>query len=189
MALIIDGYNLLFAIGLPVGSGGPHGLRTARGRLLEFLTRSLAPHEIGATVVVFDSAQAVGHLPQQFHYRGIEVRFAAQHATADDLIEELIRQESVPRRLTVVSSDHRLQQAARRRRAIAVDSEAWYEALLERKGGSGFEPPADEPADSTTEDEAETEKDFWLRTFDTDEDPIVMPDDPFPPGYGDDLES
>ena len=33
-------------------------------------------------------------------------------------IEELIRKESAPRRLTVVSSDHRVQRAARRRKAM-----------------------------------------------------------------------
>ena len=63
-------------------------------------------------------------------HRGITVRFAAQYEEADELIEELIRADSAPRRLVVVSSDHRIQRAARRRRAKAVDSDVWYAELV-----------------------------------------------------------
>ena len=48
-------------------------------------------------------------------HRGLTVRFAVRYEEADRLIEELIRADSAPRRLVVVSSDHRLQRAARRR--------------------------------------------------------------------------
>ena len=189
MALIIDGYNLLHAIGLPSSVGEPQAWRQARTGLLNFLAASLEPGEIRTTVVVFDSALSLRHLPRKLVYRGIEVRFSSEHASADELIEELIRLESAPRRLTVVSSDHRVQQAARRRRATAVDSEAWYLAVTERKRRSASESePGDERDDRAAAEEANL--DFWLKAFSTDqEEPLNDVDNPFPPGYADDLEN
>ena len=130
MALVIDGYNLMHAIGLLDQRRGPHVLEKARLTLLNTLAESLDPAELPHTTVVFDAKDVPRHVPDRLEHRGICVRFAAEEDEADELIEELIRTDSVPRRLTVVSSDHRLQTAARRRRARFADSEAWWDALL-----------------------------------------------------------
>jgi uncharacterized protein len=66
-------------------------------------------------------------------YRGITVRFASRYADADSLIEELIRHDDSPRRLVVVSSDHRLQRAAKRRRAAAIDADVWYAQVVRER--------------------------------------------------------
>ena len=44
-------------------------------------------------------------------------------------MEEYIDLHTAPRNLTVVSSDHRVQRAAKRRRAQAVDSNLWYQRI------------------------------------------------------------
>jgi predicted RNA-binding protein with PIN domain len=133
MSLLIDGYNLLHATGI-LGRGiGPGGLQRARLAMLNFLAESLDPPEVPRTSVVFDAREAPWGLPRVLDHRGITVRFAAEQEDADALIEELIRRESAPRRLTVVSSDHRLQRAARHRRAAAVDSDVWYAEILRRR--------------------------------------------------------
>ena len=133
MSLLIDGYNLLNAVGI-VGRGvGPGGLERSRRALLNFLAESLDPEEVARTTVVFDAADAPPGLPRVTEHRGLTVRFAAKYADADSLIEELIQAESAPRRLTVVSSDHRLHRAARRRRARAVDSDVWYAEVVRRR--------------------------------------------------------
>jgi uncharacterized protein len=130
MPLIIDGYNLLNVVGI-VGRGiGPGGLERARMALLNFLAESLAPKDIPKTIVVFDSREAPWGLPRAVLHRGLSVQYASKYPDADCLIEELIKRESAPRQLTVVSSDHRLQRAARRRRARALDSDAWYAEVL-----------------------------------------------------------
>ena len=51
-------------------------------------------------------------MPRETTHKGLVVRFAAREADADSLIEELIIADHSPRRLTVVSSDHRIQRAA-----------------------------------------------------------------------------
>ena len=133
MSLLIDGYNLLNAVGIIPRGVGPGTLERARLALLNFLAESLEPAEVAQTTVVFDAGDAPRGLPRAVEHRGLTVRFAAGYEDADALIEELIRAESAPRRLTVVSSDHRLQRAARRRRARAVDSDAWYAEAVRRR--------------------------------------------------------
>ena len=133
MTLLIDGYNLLNSVGI-VGRGvGGSSLQRSRIALLNFLAQSLEEAEIRRTTVVFDAAEAPPGLPRLIEHRGLTVRFAAGYPDADTLIEALIRSDSAPRRLTVVSSDHRVQRAARRRKAKAVDSDVWYARLLDRR--------------------------------------------------------
>ena len=196
MALLIDGYNLLYASGFLGRRRGPGGLARARGALLNFLSATLSPAQVSRTTVVFDSRQApLGGVSTATH-RGIQVRFAVGFAEADDLIEHLIQENSAPRRLTVVSSDHRLQRAARRRRAVAVDSEDWL-ARLERRARSTHD-AAEVP--KTPHDRVLTDAEIqaWLEHFGVDSEDSVQaaesgdkpfPTDcgPFPPDYGDDL--
>ncbi len=133
MPLIIDGYNLISAVGIMGRGVGPGSLERARLALLNFLAESLEPGEIGRTIIVFDAKNAPTGLPRIVVHRGLTVQFAARYPDADSLIEELIDEDSAPRNLTVVSSDHRIQRAARRRRAIPVDSDIWYERVLDHR--------------------------------------------------------
>ena len=130
MSLLIDGYNLLNATGIVGRGAGPGGLERSRLALLNFLAESIDPKEIPHTTIVFDAQNAPPGLPRVISHRGITVRFAANYEDADSQIEELIHSDSVPRRLTVVSSDHRLQRAARRRHAAAIASDVWYAELI-----------------------------------------------------------
>ena len=77
--------------------------------------------------------------------------FASQDEDADTVIERLVAADSAPKRLTVVSSDHRLQRAAHRRKATAVDSDVWFAQLLRDRaarldaGSPAANPTADVP--------------------------------------------
>lgn len=207
MPLLIDGYNLIYAAGI-VGRGmGPGGLQRSRLALLNFLAESLDTAELPRTTVVFDAHDAPWGVPRQVDHRGITVRFAAQHREADDLIVELIGADSAPRRLVVVSSDHAIQRAARRRRAKAIDSDVWYAELLRirRERQDALPDTPVRPATPLLEEDVN----YWLRQFggesafadlwarqsgskpptndqppDSETGPL---DNPFPPGYGEDL--
>ena len=195
MALIIDGYNLLHASGI-IGRGiGPGGLERSRNALLNFLAESITPEQVPRTTVVFDAKQSPHGFPRQIEHRGIVVCFADKYDDADSLIEELIQQDTAPKRLTVVSSDHRIHRAAHRRGATAVDSDVWFSEIVRlrrERVQSGDQTPS-KPGASINESEVE----FWLREFSSDRprdpaepvdssaDPPI--DNPFPPGYADDL--
>jgi uncharacterized protein len=130
MSLLIDGYNLLNVASVPVPARGKSSLEKARLALLNFLAESLDPEEVPRTVVVFDAHDPPWGVPRETRHKGLTVLFAAREADADALIEDLIRADHSPRRLTVVSSDHRIQRAAKRRRARAVDSDVWYAEVV-----------------------------------------------------------
>jgi uncharacterized protein len=212
MALVIDGYNLLHASGILPRGIGPGTLERARGALLNFLVESLEPDELAKTVVVFDARAAPVGRPRLVTHRGLRVHFAPNPGDADALIEELIARDHSPRKLVVVSSDHRLQRAAKRRRAQAVDSDRWYAEVLRRRMGRGQQ-LADEPAKPSGPlseyDVAQWLKQFGMTPLEDDAKPDQLAADstaaadsetpgekpskgqslrnPFPPGYGEDL--
>jgi uncharacterized protein len=219
MPILIDGYNLLHATGI-VGRGrGPGGLERSRLALLNFLAESIDPAELAQTTVVFDASDAPAGLSRVVGHRGITVQFASQHAEADDLIESLIDDCTSPRRLVVVSSDHRIQRAARRRRAKTFDSDVWFVELLrarkERLSALPLTP--ERPAVPLLQEDVE----YWIRQFGGEsalaqlftqeshtpptrkkrgrskksprdaagptQGGAQLLDNPFPPGYGEDL--
>ncbi len=205
MALLIDGYNLLNAVGitgpderaaLPAGwTSRVTSLHRSRVALLNFLAESLDAEQLAQTIVVFDAAGAPPGLPRELTHRGLKVRFAPRTSDADSLLEDLIRQDTSPRRLTVVSSDHRVQRAAKRRRARAVDSDVWYAEILHRRQTSA--PPSVRPSTPNFPLDQE-EVEVWLSRFggqsaleelldESSPGPSKPIDNPFPPGYGEDL--
>lgn len=162
MALIIDGYNLLNATAITGRGTAGTSLARARTALLDFLAERLTPEECRATTVVFDARNAPPGLETVLEHRGLAVRFARPHREADDLIEELIERETSPRRLTVVSSDHRLHRAARRRRATPVDSDTWFRQFARRP----IQPSRSvEVPDEVESQLASAELEEWLRIF------------------------
>jgi uncharacterized protein len=163
MPILIDGYNLLNVSGVPVRVRGGATLEKARLALLNFLAESLDPEDVPKTVVVFDAHDPPWGLPRETQHRGLSVRFAAREEDADSLIEELILADHSPRQLTVVSSDHRIQRAAKRRRARAVDSDVWYAETLrarQERLKSAAEGP-ERPPVPLLEEQVE----YWMREF------------------------
>jgi predicted RNA-binding protein with PIN domain len=158
---LIDGYNLLHASGV-FGTGGRTSLESSREALLDWLAHTLSDVQRSRTTIVFDAQGAPPGLPDRSQRHGIQIRFAPRGQEADDLLERLIREHSAPRGLLVVSSDHRLHRAARRRRARAVDSDVWV-ARARRCARPARAAPdaAEEIADRIPEEEVQA----WLDEF------------------------
>jgi predicted RNA-binding protein with PIN domain len=95
----------------------------------------------------------------------IEVYFAGFHKDSDSVIEEKIKADSAPRRLTVVSSDRRLRKAAGLRRATAIKSEDFWAEV--RKELLRKKPRRKEPMEKK-EGLTESETDRWMDLFDLD---------------------
>ncbi len=166
---------------------------------MNFLAESLDPEELRQATAVFDARAAPRGLPRIVDHRGLRVHFAPNPGDADELIEQLILADHSPRKLIVVSSDHRLQRAARRRRATAIDSDVWYADILRRRVARQKPPDADVPKPPGPLSESEVT--YWLGKFGVaaadspsspgPENPRAdrpdPPASPFPPGYGDDL--
>ena len=164
MRLLIDGYNLLHVTGIIGDGGGPATLERSRHALLNFLAATLELAERAQTTVVFDAKNAPPGLPRTLIHDGLSVIFAPRSEEADTVIEQLIHEHSAPRQLTVVSSDHRIQRAARRRRATAVDSDRWYAGQLRqrrKRAGKGGQPQEEKPPAPLSDAEVK----WWLAQF------------------------
>jgi len=131
IVLLIDGYNVIAPVAAPGRGAPPNWLATERMRLLDRLVEHLDETVRLRTCVVFDAKDAPHDRPNRFDHHGIDVRFAVDHPEADDLLEEIIAAHTTPRHLSVVSSDHRVRAAAKRKRAGMFDSDPWLDRLLD----------------------------------------------------------
>lgn len=114
----------------PIGTN-PNELQRCREGLLALLADKLRPPRYQEVTIVFDASQAAKHLPQELQYGHLRVLFAREENSADDAIDTILQHHSLRQFLVVVSSDHRVQNAARRRRAVALDADVWMDAMLD----------------------------------------------------------
>jgi predicted RNA-binding protein with PIN domain len=184
MALLIDGYNLLHVTEIFGAPGKGTDLHRSRLALLDFLTAAIGERMRRQSTIVFDATGAPPGLPRILNHGGITVHFARRHSDADELIEELLEQHPTPRELLVVSSDHRVQRAARHKGASFVNSEKWYAELraAQRSHFATGENATRKPDSDISRDEVA----YWADEF-----AEAPPDDtdanPFPDGYADDV--
>jgi uncharacterized protein len=164
MRTIIDGYNVMFAAGWMDGRLGPDRFRKVRQRFLNELAAWLDPVDAHLTTVVFDANDAPDHVPASTRHKGISVLFAVDHDSADERIEDLIAKDSSPRTLTVVSSDHRIQRAASRRKARVVSADEFLTMLDSRKERKRT-PTVAAPEPPRSEAPTALEAAFWLEEF------------------------
>jgi len=159
MRYLIDGYNLLYALGLARKNGGRAAWDRGRRLLLDWLADRAGPEAPNVTIV-FDAQNARGGPVIEESHRGLRVLRKAGRA-ADDLIEDLLRDEPSPETLTVVSNDARVRDAAHRRGCPVRRCEEYVDALMEPPR------PAAQPAEADEKDVACTpeETERWLQAF------------------------
>jgi predicted RNA-binding protein with PIN domain len=185
MALLIDCYNVLHAEKPPMLAGlEVAGLcralartRWARDPIVLVCDGSPSPLTVSASPVT-----------------EVELMFSGPNRTADQLIIDRINTHTAPRRLLVVSSDHEIRHAARRRAAAIQRSEAFLHTLVReltrgRPTPAGSEKP--DPSDMHTQQINQWLKDFGYKPDQTSEsptpprsndlDPENDPDIPWPP--------
>ena len=160
MPFIIDGYNLLRSIQKLEEFADFTEVQMCRA-IADFLG---CVRDRGH--VVFDGIgppdkSALGGI------RGLEVYFSGESQEADDVIEQKILDNTAPRSLIVVSSDRRLRTAAKKRKATSIQSELFWQGLLNEMEMNELR-PAPEPTEKRN-GLNERETDLWLDAFDLDE--------------------
>lgn len=166
--LLIDGYNVVAPIAPPGRNPDPRWLERERKQFVDRLIKHLDAKIRSRTCVVFDAANPPPDRPSQFSEEGIEIRFAVNYPEADDLLEEMIAAHSSPKRLAVVSSDIRVQTAAKRRGCTPFESQPWLDRLLEGELQLAIPKPSkktrkddDQKPRRTSTEEVET----WMKEF------------------------
>jgi uncharacterized protein len=155
---LIDGYNLIHALGMIQHNMAPGGLQESRRRLLAFLASAFADN--ASVTIVFDAKHAPGGVSRRQSHEGLHIEFAPANESADDRIETLIEEAGEPHSLVVVSNDHRLQSAARRRGARPWSHEDLLDFLEQRQAAK----PAKAKAEKS-EHVSPEELQRWMREF------------------------
>ncbi len=192
MRYLIDGYNVMHALGLMLPRFGPNGLRNARQRFLNQVASAFGPIEAAGITVVFDAQDPPHEAPREAVHKGIRSLFAIDASDADERIEALLEREGTPRTLTVVSSDLRLRRAAIRRGAKSMIADDLCDMLRTRtrarearlSAAAGADPaPAETgqpPRERPTPSAAESRE--WLAVFGELDRELNSPDAPGVPG-------
>ncbi len=173
--LIIDGYNLLFQTRMVAHLTGPGNLQRARRALLGSLSLFLPRETQENTTIVFDARQALDVEAPEANTI-IQVTFAVDFDNADAMIAAILAHHPAPRQVLVVSSDHQVQTAARRRRAQVIDAGEWWDTIQSNPqtelNAAGLPHAPRQPEDSITDlnDKStpgmtEEERQHWIDVF------------------------
>jgi len=145
MPLILDAFNVLYA-----WRTGPARNTLSDVRALGMLTRR-PPFGREPAVLVCDGPSPDPDLSTIDLGDGVEARFAGPGRDADSVIEALIAASHAPGRLTVVSSDRRIEKAARRRGCRIMSAEEFIGLVLRPSHpplpGSETDPPELDPSE------------------------------------------
>ena len=155
MFYIIDGYNLLHWI-------------NQRCEDDESISDIAMCRIIGAYLyqirengqIVFDGIGPGEKVPFE-NVRNTEVIFSGERIDADTAIENQIAASSAPKNTTIVSSDRRLRDAARARKAVILKSEEFWGKVI--KQVTKKQGPKEPPAKRTGINSSEAE--LWLEEF------------------------
>ena len=188
METIVDGYNMIFCCGWQGTAKHSLALERSRDRLISELAMRVPFNRRSKITIVFDAKTSpIRASSDEETEKGFQVVYARGFEDADSMIELLIQEHSTPKSLSVVSNDNRIKQAAMRRRATAIECDDWLDELehLARESSN---------RDLQAKDTKDLESTDWLEEFGLSEDFEIDPEskddifNPFPPGYGEDLD-
>jgi predicted RNA-binding protein with PIN domain len=160
MQYIFDGHNLVFAVR---GSGEQFAALSVEAAT-HFLCHVLEQYLIikkSRGILFYDG---MGPADKRFfqNFSRLDVEFAGDFYEADDYIEAEIEANSAPKRLVVVSSDRKIRDKAKRRRATSIPSmDFWLDVLKEvDKPRRKVKEPAAKQKGITS-----SEVSYWMRMF------------------------
>ena len=166
MPILIDTYNVLQTVGvLPPELAG-----LDIPGLIQLLASSRYRDE-RATLVCDGVPKAAGETLLVVRLGSATVRYSGHGRTADDLIDQIIRASTAPRRLVVVSSDHAVLRSARKRRSKAITSQEFLQELANDAGKSTAATSPRKPKGQTSDEQV----DRWVDVFKLDDQTLAIP--------------
>ncbi len=157
MSYIFDGYNLYHAACKALEQWSAVTVTT----LFEFVAGDLSYIKQSGKVIFDGFCPRGRELPDRlgplhFYYSG------DYGSDADTLIEEMILEDTAPKKLTIVSSDRRIRSAARIRKAVSMSSNDYLAEMMHR-----YNRPAPTPREPQQKHSGLTpaETTYWLKIF------------------------
>lgn len=157
MPFIIDGHNLLWAV--QNLEEAPSITDIALCQILDGYFGLISPRRVGGEII-FDGPGPLNKTEFKT-IRNIDVTFSGRASDCDTVIENRILASTAPKQLTIVSTDRRLRDAAKARKATSIKSEDFWDEVKKRlsKQKPGKEPPGKRRGLTQSETE------LWLKTF------------------------
>ena len=148
--LLIDGYNLLFALKPP----SSRTLEKDRAEFVESLTR-FAEATNQSLRIVFDKGG-----PRRDRRPRVEIIYVADGSTADDVIVAALEETADRTAYRVVTSDRAIRKAAEKRRFEVVESRAFW-----REVEPWLAPPKTGEPRGKQQGISSSEADAWMKEF------------------------
>ena len=148
--LLIDGYNLLFALKPP----SSRTLEKDRAELIDSLSRfAEATHQ--SLRIVFDKGG-----PRRDRRTRVEIIYVADGSTADDVIIAALEDTADRTAYRVVSSDRAIRTAAEKRRFVVIESRAFWTEVQ-----AWLAPPKTGEPRGKQQGISSSEADAWMKEF------------------------
>ena len=128
-ALIVDGYNIIFAWDA-LSKIAEGDLDAARRRLCDLLS-SYAGYKKCRTVVVFDGYKVKSNPGEKIHFHNIQVVYTKENETADAYIEALVAQIGKNYNVRVATSDSLVQLSSFRSGVLRMSARELQEELAQ----------------------------------------------------------
>lgn len=160
MAIIIDGFNLIYKFPNLESMMYENRLDLARKGLLEILDEfnRIKTEEIK---VIFDGKKNPSDDRTRDHFRNIDIYFSLNYS-ADYIIKELVRKSINPKMITVVTSDRDISVFVKRFRAKVIKSEAFAATIIKEIEDSRLSAVREKDDDPVLSQE---EIDYWEERF------------------------
>jgi hypothetical protein len=156
MPTLIDGHNLLYAV-LKYEEFADMNIDYLCQAISKYLKRIKEKGHI-----IFDGDMPLKPGQTRTNYPALKVSYCGIDTDADTIIIEKINASSAPKRITVISSDREIADAARLRKAKAIPSDQFWHLLMEKI--QQRHRPAPEPREKR-QGLTESETDLWMKKF------------------------
>lgn len=157
MPLLIDGYNLYhFARSVYIDDGIDLALTAFVSIIDEWTRRSRQK-----VTLIFDGSIPPALRQSSASLGSVALEFSGPGSDADSVIERHILTYSAPKLLTIVSSDHRIQKAGRRRHCKILGSDEFWAKMAKKLTAK---PPAPEPRQKQS-GLFSHEVNYWMKIF------------------------
>ncbi len=156
MPTLIDGHNLFHAV-LRYEEFADMNVDYLCQAISKYLKRIKEKGHI-----IFDGDMPLKHGGIRTNYPSLKVSYCGLQTDADSVIIEKINESTAPKRITVISSDREVANAAKLKKAKAISSDEFWNLLTEKI--QQRHRPAPEPEEKT-KGLTESETELWMKKF------------------------
>lgn len=162
MLIVIDGYNLIFAVSDLEKYVKIDNIEDARERLISILVSYKLSKKYNL-ILVFDSSHDCYDMPSRQDVSGLEIVYAKYSKDADTEIKNIITHAQNPKDTLVVTNDNDIRKYVQKKGGNVLDSAAFFKQVIKDIGWHKKRLPKEYK--DKYEGASKTETEYWLDVF------------------------